>query len=806
MPGASKIPKIEDKFFGYTFGTLKAFIDGFDSGAGLFKIPLWVAGLTITAAYAPYVVSGGLAFGLLCFGKVAYEEYENNKKEHEKIIRKRHLNRLVQNYQEAALEIIQKEKGNSAEIHALILQAYESSKTKVEVDHLVKQEIDRLVRKDYALLLPENRVNKKNNQALLRVVLHDYLNTFGSDPKIYKKRNGQYPGQKKMAQLIQDITGIRRHDPSFHVKVSEFLKDDIALRTQYQNMFPCESNSQPPSFRGNLSKQFATFKAFFKRQKKLRDFVNKAINFTADVASGSGLAASLMRLFGVLIVGAPVAWPLIVIVGLAGLIFGSISLAYSMGRDHTRAANVALLEDEIRHRENRLKLVDRLRKIHKNQEKLKYYHNFGFDSQKDVEVSKNTQSANIKYPLSLYIRVELGILGKIIMGTSNAMMVGLGIAWVATVLFPVIPLVAPTLILGAFLSGPYIYRSLKEEVKSIKDEFDNIREAAEYKQLLQDKFGENNIALNLAKDKRVLLQETIEIYLEFIKALGGEHARDIKGRLPKQEKIMQIIEEVTGNQRPLDQNGKPQRLGNDQFYNQLAQYLGGKDPECKAQGHALAQKLKNLWVLQPNLDAGLTLAPVNADDPAIRKKHRFLKTTTQFLKDHTFSFIAIASTAIMLPLFLAGPHVVIVAPIVGLIIGGFVLSRVANHFATRNNSSLKDEQTKCLIINQKYKIAEKLTHFSGQSNTVQHENQEHARQKLSVGNNHANSTNLKEKEIVRDMVEPASSSSKHREEQKAKPKALGKSISGIWQQDLTRRAEEEDKRLLVPAAVPEVRA
>lgn len=786
MPAPSK-PTTADYFLGHAFGSLKKFFDGFDSGAGVVKLRYYLTGIytIVGAAYAPYVVSGGVIFGLLCVAKIIHEESVNNFIELEKINRLKKLHVQLASYHATTLQAIKQDILNSAEIKALARQ-WGKTKKEAEVTRLVQQEVQKKIAERYSDLLVFSRPTAEKNRAFLKVVLREYLNSFGPNPVMYRKPNGNYPSQDKIAKLIQNIENINAKSPDFHSKVADLLKDDPALQQQYKKMFPQQLLPEDQTFWSFCTQQINNFRAFFKRQRTLRHFVSNAVGFVTNLASGSGLSAGLLKLFGVITAGVPVSWPLLAVVAAGGLIYGGVNLAYNLGRNNVRLSNIKSLDKEIKHVENSLQLNTRLRKIHKNQEKLKYYR--GLNAHKELH-NPEKQVARVKasFPWSTYIRIGLGIFGNTIVAASSAMMTGFGMAWLGALLFPVLPIVAPTLIAGGALSGFYIFRTLKAEVKALKAEFALNQEVAEYKQLLREKYNSPEFKVDLAKDSRTLLETVIKQYITYIKNNGGDHFRNNKGRFPQQEKIMQHIENAVGMTRPIAENGKAARFGNDELYNRLAQYLQGND---KNNENTVAKELKELLVRPSDVDAkvGLTLAAPNANDPVINQKPGFFARTLKVLQEHGFVTVAAVSTAIMLPLFLGGPQAIIIAPVAAVIVGAFVIAKIASHYADKNRAALSDERNKCQLIERNYKLLGKMQRRQSAESVL------HVEEDLSPAIDLA-----PRKEEVRSPLQALSGTATVRPVAPPSSVVLGKSMDDVWRRGS--RQEEIQPNPAVPCRV-----
>lgn len=739
MRSPSEIPHKADKFLGIAFGGVRDFIDNFGTGANFVKIPLYLSGLSVLTAYAPYAVSAGGVFAGLCFAKVAYDEHVANKKEHEKVAKRVLLDKQLELAQAETLETITKEFTKSEDIRRVyIREAFENHKKESEIHASVNNAIKQKIVAKYPSLLSGDVPSKARNKLLLQCLLEEYLNTFGENPGVYRKQNGKYPFENNLTKVIQKVTGLNPRSPNFHPEVFESLKR-VDLREKYLRMFPEAANMVEPARGSFIIEQVKRFRAFFKRQKKLRYVLDNAFGFLMNVASGAGLSASLMRLFGVLAAGAPISWPLMIVVAVGGLVFGGVSLTYALTRGKQRKANNKSLDQEIAAAEVELELTNQLRKFYKNRSKLTLRQSLGTTSRQKQE----RPQPKVDYPLSMLIRMGIGVASKVIVGMATAVAVGLGIAFVASVFFPALPILAPTLAIGGGFSAYYIYKFVKDEVDSIKKEVATMQEVAELKQSLFDRYKDNAVVservhLDLQKDNRTLLKEVINDYLEFIQTRGGNQAKNLKGKYPKQEKIFKLLEDLTGAKRTFDEKGRLHRLGDDKFYNEIAKYLKGKDQsqEALAAANSEVQKLKSLFVTQNDPAAGLTTSPVNANDPAINKKVSLWKKGLNFLKDHGIGFASIACMAIVIPLFLAGPQAMIVAPVAAVVIGGYLIGKVVSHFSAKKQTALNQEKGKYSAIARKFKLKDKIANRPTQNQVLgliqEHEEQVKERPVLAV--------------------------------------------------------------------------
>lgn len=703
MPYPSKPPSYADRFLGYAFGMLQEFFSGFDSGASLVKLPILMAGLTVSIVYAPYVLLGGTVFGIACLIKIAYDEYTGNDAEFKKIRQKRQLDRQIKVYEQEALDSIQHQFANTPKIRSLRLAAYRAGKNYQEVERLVQNETTAHIKAKYPFLYENPTLDQNHLDQLLRVVLSEYIDTFGEQPLIYRKKNGHFPAQHKIARLIEQITGINSHSRHFHHRVYQYLENDKPLQAKYHRMFL--ANGGQPADESFLIKRWHNLNQIIKRLKPFLSPVNKIINRAIEFSAGSGLAASLLRTFEVIQPSHPIGLILSLVIVGGGVVFTGISAVYKESRSETRKRNIDLLEKEIAQAKNKLESVKRLRKLHKKKEQLTFHQ--GFYRNSDSSSEDVGLQPSLSYPKAMYLRAALRIVGTTIVAVGKAAGVGLGIAWVGTVLFPAITLLAPTLALGGFFSPFYIFSHGRQQFSSIKDEFNKYQEVQELNQMLHHKYYPTaglRLAVDLTKDKRALLKDVLNEYVAFLKTLWTNN-RVPNGRFPRQEKVMKLIEDITGLSRDSEPNGKVQRFGNDHFFNNLAYYIKGSDTDSAA-ANSVVQNFKDQLLKSSDSrnSVGLTSSPVMADSVVVAKKG-FFGRAFNFIKQHAVEVILTVIGAIVLPLFLAGgPVIAVIAPVAGIIIGAYLLTKAVSYVSHKNVMSLEDEKQRCLLVERKYKI------------------------------------------------------------------------------------------------------
>ncbi len=564
----------------------------------------------------------------------------------------------------------------------------------------------------YPLLAQNNLTSKANNQQLLKYVLKDYFAAFNNNLAAYKRPSGKLPSQTKILDLIERVTGLNRYQSDFYQEMNNFLADDKQLQKKFQQFVP-GADSPEKGIWPSIKNIFSKLQLAIKAQKKLRRFGKYASNFIADFGTVSCLVASFLVIYGVIVPGVVVAWPLMVAIIAGGVLYGVVGLAYSYFRDNDRRRNNRSLDVEIEACETKIELVKRLFKIHKHKDKLEHSEEKLFEeSKKGGPVLEHKVKANI--PASFYFRAGLGILGRVISSVSIGILIGMGIIWIASLAFPALPVIIPTLVLGGGLSVHYLYSSLKAEIKSINEEIDKYQEVEVRKQQLIEKFKNNpQVHTDLSSDNRTLLKRTLSEYLMYISHLGGEKAKGINGKYPKQEKLFNLIEQICGIKRTVDDEGRLAIKGDDLFYDKMANSLKGGSQDSVAANN-LTQEFKNLFFDPSSPTPGLSAAKVNADNPLAHKKASFFKKVRGFVENPLFC-LSVVSLAIALPLCLVGPQVIIVAPIAAVIFVGCLGSMIASKLSEKNKALLDNENSKLAIIDRKHKLINcnsKLLNFS----------------------------------------------------------------------------------------------
>lgn len=714
MSKSSHIPTKSQKNLGYLLVAAREFLNGFDNGGGYVKLPIWALGLSVTAFFAPYVLIGGGIFAVIYLIRALADEYENNKKEQEKIAQKRNQIASLLAIEEELKATIEANLEYEEDIHAYLLSARIAKKNEQEIELELKKLVQNKLKQKYPFFSQPADDDKETNKPLLMALLRDYFAALG-DIEVHS--GSKLPSQNKILKLVQKVTGFNPYHTTFHNEMQAYLASDPSLQASFAKVFPNgEIESTNTGLWSKFKKTLNNTASFIKNMKKLRHLGKKLIDFLSDWGTGSGITAALMTMFGIVVAGSVVAWPLIVAIVGSGLLFGIISLSYQLISGDRNKRNVRKLDAEVDQNQTKLELSKRLLKIQKDPKKIALK-KFKLEKEAIAQVheERNHVEPNEEMPLIektkgkkisawTYARMGLGIASQTLLAISLGMIISLGIVWVGTLLWPALPLLVPTLGFGGVLSLFYIYRSLKAEIKSIKSELNKIEQVSEHKHFLISKYKNNEqVTIDLKKQNPELLKEVLEEYVSLLQNLGGKNAKHSNGKYPKQEKIFSLIESVAGVKRNLDAAGKLQLCGDDSFYNALAHYIKGSSKDS-SEANALVQKFKNLHY-DPLVSPSITNENVNADDPKVNKKEGFFKKAGSFIKDNFFPFIGFAAIGLMLPLFLMGPQIAIVAGIAAVIVTAFVVAKVVSTISQRSTNKLNQKELRYNLIDRKHKIA-----------------------------------------------------------------------------------------------------
>lgn len=665
---------------GYLLAGCKEFFNGFDSGAGLVKLPLFALGIIVSIFYAPFILIGGTLFAILFVARAIHEEKINIRKEQEKIAQHNKLEQELLLLESQLIATLKKTLAPDSKNTHELLWSYNPA-----------------FNERYKLLAYKNIVAKETTcEILLRYLLRDYLDALGPHLDLYRKSNGKLPKENKILRLVQQVVGVPLHHPEFNAKLAPVFGDDEELKSRFfkfagaaQNVSDSENKEQT---------RWEKFKAFLKNSKTLRSLGRRIVDFISDFGTGAGITAGLLSLFGVLVATAPLSWPIIVAVIASGLIFAGLNLAYNAYVQKKRNTHIKLLEKNISEKEIKLAIAKRHLKVHTKlpgKLALMQQENNLFQHEHNARDFKETP-AKIS-PLT-YARMTLGIMGQVISAVSLGLIVGVGLAWLGTLLFPALPFVLPSLIAGKGMALYYVVRSIKTEIKSAKAQITKIQEVELAKQQLQHKYQDRfNLSSDFSKTNQMLLQETLEHYLNFIQECN-ENKKQTK--YDNQEKIFTLIEDCAGIKRGQDKNGKNCEIGNNEFYDALAHYLtmGSTDPR---RTHELVSRFKQLH--HPHS------APVDVHNPAVNKKDSKLKIVGSFLKEHSFSFLGALSIGILVPAFLIGPQAAIIGIIASVIVAAYVVHRVTNWYSQKYNTKLDQDKMKVALIERKYKLIDKMS-------------------------------------------------------------------------------------------------
>lgn len=711
MPGSSYAPSTHKKNTGYFFASLNHLINGFDNGSGYVKIPFWIMGIAITAVLAPYIILGGAVFALLNLSRGIHEEKERNQKENELIeLRNKQVYQLRQEEELAYSLLKAHTMKNDPSIIQKKTQQFALGKSVKDIETVLSPEVQTKIEESYPSLAFRNqgKADAESNKALLIKLLKDYFALL-KDNEVPQDR--KLPKQTKMLALIKDVSGINPHHLDFKEKMNAYLAGDAGLQADFNGYMPDGYLASPAP--GVLSRGFTRASAWFKRRHILRNVVKDSMDFLSDFGTGAGIAASMIILFGLLT--APLSLPLIGLMLGCGLAFGITNLIHSKVSGDRARRNMREVEKDIKLQKDKLELTKRLiklTKIHDNREKLLKGRVIEADPDAEVEeglpaeelpllpLVDNSQPAAV-IPKSVYARMAIGMVGRIIAAASIAMITAIGYVWLSAILLPALPILLPTLGCAGVLSLFYLYRGIKREYASIKSELTLIRQVAEAKQHLIKKHNNDaKIKADLEKDNVLLLNEVLTVYLDSINSQGGKAARHpSSGKYPKQEKIFRLIETTIGVNRLERPDGKAHATGDDLFFHQLAKFLKGKNKDSTA-ANALAQQFKNLF--EPT--EVLTNTPVNAGTREANQGKGIVKKLGSFFKDHLFSTVGVVALGLGLTLCLIGPQLLITTAVFAVVLVGYAFSRFAMSRAQKNKQNLAKETSKIELIDRKHKL------------------------------------------------------------------------------------------------------
>jgi Flp pilus assembly protein TadB len=684
------------KKMGYALIAIREFFNGYDSGGGIVKIPIWIAGTSVVLMHVPYVVTGGGIFGILFLVRAVFEEHQRFKEEQDKTVQKSKLEKNLQDIKE--------------ELENILL----SLKLRREAVRLTG-------------LICNSEIDLKfANKEILKYLLRDYFAIL-EEEQIEPEPGKKLPRQSQIFNAIHQATGCNPYFVDFRDQVINYFKDkregDILLN--FEKYFPRGIEKEKPSAALDfLERKWQALRAFTKKHKKLRNIGKKCIDLLNDFSTAAGISAGTIMMVSSISRFIPPMWPLIIVIMLSGVAYSLISLAYQMISGDRVKRKTHSLDEKIKQLNVQTNLVKQLKKIHKRPlKKLSMVDDIAANNGRSHEAANNGRSHEAAnngrshetanngrsqlIPIPIYLRMILGMAGRVISAISLSLIISSGLIWLGTILFPALPFTIPTLGLGVLLSINYLFREIKREAQAIQNELSKYQEVAEKKQRLltrkdsktnleeRDQYR-NHIAQNLVKDNRVLLKELLEEYTAFAKS---EDRWKKNNKLPNQEKIFLLIEAVVGIEREEEQ-GKKLPVGNDKFYYEIARFLK-KGPFHSEQ--VVVQVVQNFKSIFLGKYPSLTHEGFNADNQ-INQKESKLKTVGLFIKNHGFLFLAAISLAITLPLTLMGPQMIILIPIAAIVVGAYFLTTITSHKAKNNMSKLDQELNKLSLIDRKAKI------------------------------------------------------------------------------------------------------
>jgi hypothetical protein len=692
---------------------VREFFNGYDTGSSFVKMPIWLAGSTVTIFHAPFVIAFAGAFGLLYLLRSLYEYYERKKEEKAKEAQKDKLNQMLASLEADLTEKLAAEAAHEEEVTnrrtALCQQNKNDNDIEAEINQLIKEK----AAEKFAIF------KECDNKALLKCLLQKYFAVLQANDdriKVTQPRKltntervtyGKRPTScKKILSLIQAVSGINPHYTDFHTNLDNYFNHDMQLSNQAKRYLPPGrlERQQPRGIAAYLYNKWWAIRAFAKRQKTLRHLGRVLHDFLTDFSTGGGLLEASLLMFGVIVSGIPVTAPFIGLILVAGFAYGLISLVTQRINNDKIKRRTRTLDKEIKQLTVRAQLFKQLTKLNKpNYSKnLKEESCESFDDVNEVVIDDSLHAElvkkyNIRIPTKVYIRMALGLLGQIINGVSFAVLTGICLAWMATVMFPALPLLVPSLIIGFAMSINYAYQNINREMNAIKNELAVIEEVQVLKIMLLAKYQKKaiDVAKDLPKDSKVLLKELLQEYVKFINEKNP--TPNHKNKYRKQEKIFNLIESIAGIKRE-EKNGKMLLVGSDQFYHELAHYLKGTEKANEAVAN-FKQLFINTYPADITKDVGIK--------PELADKHKAGNSKIkQFLRRHSVPFLTAVSIGFLIPLFL-GAQFWVVIPVAVIVIGAYLLTVYAKESSQNNLTALNEEQHKIALIDRKAKLSMK---------------------------------------------------------------------------------------------------
>jgi len=233
MSHLSHAPSGGLKRLGYALIGIRELLNGFDTGSGYAKLPIWMLGLSVTLAFLFPVFLVGSIFAVIMFARAIYDEKERNRKE-EALLKKKLQLALELAEVEGALTIEAKLQYESSQEVFLFLRNQRGT-DKRDTRLLLSPKLAN----QYATNYPpfsQPLIDDQTNDKLLKCLLRNYLTALNMNP-LYATHNGPLPSQDSILKMIYKVKGYHSGYPDFLAKMHQFLQADSQLQTQFFFLF-----------------------------------------------------------------------------------------------------------------------------------------------------------------------------------------------------------------------------------------------------------------------------------------------------------------------------------------------------------------------------------------------------------------------------------------------------------------------------------------------------------------------------------------------------------------------------------------
>lgn len=718
--------------WGYGLRFIRELINGDDTGYTLVKAGLVITSVLVTsvvvAAFAPYIFAGGVLFAGVYLAVAMRDEYDRNKAEDAKINQIKNL--------DADVKILSKKFSDS-----------------VDEQTLAEEFPDGLV-DDYL-----------SNDLLLKYTLRAYLKRLNiqnradiDNQNAKRKVNGQLPNQNAMIDLIEQVTGFNRLDPEFGAKVRIFLnhqEDDQITEFDEEfgaNVVKVLDLKDSGNNDIDITKKEEHKNKFIRYASKI---VKHGLNFfwKANTALGLLLGGLIVVGTGIVVVGAPIAVPILILGGVLALISGVAAIAYNRYTEKSYRKNGEAIDESLAEKKTKIALLNRLVKLNSKEYADRNVYQGQTISNKpavtqeksvngmeqtnekqrliDRQNQPDTQQPKLTFK-SLSAANKARMISHVIVqslfGFGLGMLVGIAISSIALLLLATVlpPVGIPLMVITAAGLGVGLtygircsYMFGKATAKGLKSEFEQMQKVETLKKKYQDhivgKENKQTFDLHFSKSKIELLMDVIHRHLDYLErlnyAIAQAQTADEQNKLRQRkdsanEKVLSLIEQTTDLKRYRDVYRHVNKAGDDLFYNKLAELLQGNDKKNSAKYESLVQQLKDGV-------HGNATAPVQ-----IIKLSTWQKIKNAFASGQVNTFIKNNITggvftvlAIGLPLgfLLFSPAALpLVAATVGVIAAVYIGHRIFNWRSEKNKAKLAETEQKLPLIERIVKLDENI--------------------------------------------------------------------------------------------------